>query len=80
MGRRKKTEAEKREERFRVAFQHGKKKTGFNEEFICTTLGISQPTLRARKNFPEKLNLEEFSKLGVLFEWTDEEMMAIIRP
>lgn len=80
MGRRKKTEAEKREERFRTAFKLGKRKTGFNEEFICTALDITQPTLRARKNFPEKLNLEEFSKLGKLFEWTDEEMMSIIRP
>lgn len=80
MGRRKKTEGDKRNERFQAAYRLGKAKTGFDEDFICTTLGITKPTLRARRLSPDNFRLDEFSKLGKLFGWTDEEMLSIIRP
>lgn len=80
MGRRRKTEAEKRDERFLVAYRIGKAKKGFDEEFICSALGVTKPTLHSRRMSPGKFKIEEFSMLGKLFDWTDEEMMSIIRP
>lgn len=80
MGRRRKTEAEKRDERFQAAYRLGKAKTGFDEDFISMSLGVTKPTLRAKRMSPDKFKIDEFSKLGKLFGWTDEEMMSIIRP
>lgn len=80
MGRRRQTEAEKRDARFQNAYRTGKARTGFCEEFVAMSLGISKPTLLARRHSPDSFRVDEFSKLGKLFEWTDEEMMAIIRP
>lgn len=80
MGRRRKTEAEKRDERFQAAYRLGKAKTGFDEEFISMSLGVTKPTLLAKRMSPDKFKIDEFSKLGKLFGWTDEEMISIIRP
>lgn len=80
MGRRRQTETEKRDERFQAAYRLGKAKTGFDEEFISMALGVTKPTLRARRLSPDNFRIDEFSKLGKLFGWTDEEMISIIRP
>lgn len=80
MGRKRKTEAQRRLERFSELYRLGKSKIGFTECRISEILGITRQCFNARRAEPEKLKLGEFIKLSKIFDWSDEEILSIIRP
>lgn len=81
MPRLKKTEAQRRTERFGELYRVGKALRGLNEDDIISVLGIkSRKTLLEYRNHPDKFGIGQIAKLGDLFGWTDEEYMEIIHP
>lgn len=81
MPRPRKTTADKRVEIFSRNYRMGKARTGFHEPDVARALGISESTLRRNKKSPgEKFSVEQLAILGNVFEWSDEDFLAIIRP
>ena len=81
MPRLRKTEAQRRTERFGELYRVGKARLGFNEDDILVFLGIkSRKTLLTYRNHPDRFGLGQIAKLGELFGWTEEEYMDILHP
>lgn len=80
MPRPKKTTADKRTEIFARNYRIGKARTGFQEPDVARALGVSESTLRRNKKSPGKFSVEQLATLGKVFEWSDEDCMAIIWP
>ncbi len=81
MGRRRKTESQRRAERFGELYVVGKKRLGLRENEICQMIGLNAVSaLWARKRVPEKFSLGQLVTLGTAFGWTADDYMAIIRP
>lgn len=80
MGRKRKTEAQRRLERFSELYRLGKAKLGFNEDKIAEILGTTRRSFLGRRNNTEKLKLGEFVKLSYIFAWSDDEILSIIHP
>ncbi len=80
MGRHRKTDSQRRAERFGELYRVGKAKLGLTEHQICEMLGVTGPTLLARRKDPMKFSLGQLVTLGTAFGWTDAEYMSIIHP
>lgn len=80
MGRPRKTEAQRRADKFAECYRMGKAKTGLIDEQIATVLDISLPTLRHYKKIPDKLAIAKLSTLGKLLCWTEEDFLSIVCP
>ena len=72
-----KTESQRRAERFGESYRIGKARLGATEEQIGAMLGLGRPALLSRRKEPEKFSVGEIVKLGRAFGWTDEEYLAI---
>lgn len=79
MPRPKKTTADRRAEIFIRNYKIGKAKTGFQEPDVARALEISESTLRRNKKSPGKFSVDQIVTLGKVFDWSDEDFLAIIR-
>lgn len=79
MGRLRKTEAQRRAERFGELYRVGKARSGLTEELVGNMLGMRRPALLARRNSPDKFSVGELALLGKAFGWSDDEFLSIIR-
>lgn len=75
-----KTEAQRRAERFGERYRVGKALIGATEEQIGRLLGIKRPTLLEKRNNPGKFSVDQLVTIGKAFGWSDEDYLAIIRP
>lgn len=78
MPRLKKTEAQRRAERFDEHYRVGKARLKLHEPEIAAALGVSEATLYRYKRSPGKL-FDLFVRLGDVFGWSDEDYLDIIR-
>lgn len=80
MPRLRKTESQRRAERFSELYRVGKARLRLTEDQISAAIGLCRPTLSKRLENPDKfLRLGDLVDLGKLFDWTDEDFLAIIR-
>ena len=80
MPRPRKTETQRRAERFGERYRVGKARLGATEEQIGNILGLKRPALLARRKDPGKLSVDQLVTLGKVFNWSDDDFIAIIRP
>lgn len=80
MPRLRKTESQRRVERFRELYKAGKNRIDATEEQISILLGVSRPTLKRKRDNPENFSFGEFIVFCELFRWSDEEILSIVRP
>lgn len=80
MPRPRKTESQRRAEQFGERYRVGKARICATEEQMGKVLGITRPALLARRNDPGKLSVQQLVTLGKVFNWSDEDYLAIIRP
>lgn len=81
MARLKKTDAQRRAERFRELYCIGKAKSGFTDEQCASMVGICRDTLsRAKKDPNKRISIEQLACFGKAFGWTGEEIASIFSP
>lgn len=79
MPRLRKTESQRRAERFVELYRVGKARIDMTEDQIGDTVGMSRPALQRRRENPEKyVSLGDLVKFGKIFGWTDDDFLAII--
>lgn len=79
MPRPRKTESQRRAERFGELYRMGKSKVRATEAQIGAAAGMCRPALSRRLKDPEKyVSLGDLVKFGKIFGWTDEDYLAII--
>lgn len=79
MPRLRKTESQRRAERFGERYRIGKARIGATEEQIGEAIGLCRPALNRRLDDPEKyVKLGDLVKFGKIFGWSDEDFLAII--
>lgn len=79
MPRLRKTDAQRRAERFSEHYRVGKARLNLQEPDIAAALGMGRTTLVAHKHNPDTFSLGQLVRLGSVFGWTEEEYMDIIR-
>lgn len=79
MPRLKKTDSQKRAERFDEHYRVGKARMKLQEPEIASALGMAASTLRKYKQNPDKFQIGHLIRLGCVFDWTDEPFLDIIR-
>lgn len=79
MPRSKKTDAQRRAERFGEHYRVGKARLQLQEPDIAAALGMGKSTLFLHKRNPDTFSLGQLVRLGSVFGWTEEEYMDIIR-
>lgn len=79
MPRLKKTDAQRRAERFGEHYRVGKARLQLQEPDIAAALGMGESTLRKYKRSPDTFSLGQIVRLGSVFGWTEAEYMDIIR-
>lgn len=78
MPRLKKTEAQRRAERFDDYYRTSKAHLKLKEPDIAAALGIGESTLRKYKREPDMFSLGQIVRLGHVLEWPDEAYLNII--
>lgn len=78
MSRLKKTDAQRRAERFGEHYRVGKARLRLKDPDIANALGIGRTTLSARKHNPDAFSLGQLVRLGDVFGWGEGEYMDII--
>lgn len=78
MPRLKKTDAQRRAERFGEHYRVGKARLKLRDPDIAAALGVSERTLRNYKTRPDGVPFGKLVRLGHLFGWTEAEYMDII--
>lgn len=79
MPRLKKTDAQRRAERFDEHYRVGKARLKLHEPEIAAALGVSEATLYRYKRSPDMFSMGQIVRLGRVFGWSDEEYLDIIR-
>lgn len=79
MPRLKKTDAQRRAERFDEHYRVGKARLRLHEPEIAAALGLGESTLRKYKREPDMFSLGQIVRLGRVFGWSDEDYLDIIR-
>ena len=79
MPRLRKTDAQRRAERFDEHYRVGKARMKLQEPDIASALGIGEATLYRYKRAPEKFPIGKLVRLGCVLGWSDEEYIDIIR-
>lgn len=79
MPRLKKTDAQRRAERFGEHYRVGKARLKLQEPDIAAALGMGKTTLLMHRRNPETFSLGQLVRLGDVFGWTEGEYMDIIR-
>ena len=80
MGRPRKTEAQRRAERFDELYRLGKAKKKYTDEQIGQFVGVTRQTINKRRKDPGKLDIALLAALGKTLGWSDEDYLAIICP
>lgn len=80
MGRKRKTRAERWSEAFAPIYRVGKARVGLREQDVAQVIGFKERAalLRRRKN-PGLLTLDEFILMGTAFQWSEDEMLEVLR-
>lgn len=78
MPRLKKTEAQRRAERFDDYYRTSKAHLKLKEPDIAAALGIGVSTLRKYKREPDMFSIGQIVRLGRVLEWSDMEYLDII--
>lgn len=78
MPRLKKTDAQRRAERFSEHYRVGKARLQLQEPDIAAALDVSERTLCRYRTRPDKVPFGKLVRLGSAFGWTEEEYMDII--
>lgn len=78
MPRLKKTDAQRRAERFREHYRVGKARLQLHEPDIASAIGMAESTLRKYKRSPDMFSIGQLVRLGRVFGWTEAEYMEII--
>lgn len=78
MPRLKKTDAQRRAERFGEHYRVGKARLQLQESDIATAVGMAGATLRKYKRSPDMFSLGQLVRLGHMFGWSETEYMEII--
>lgn len=78
MPRLKKTDAQRRAERFDEHYRVGKARLQLRDPDIAAALGVSERTLHNYKTRPDGVPFGKLVRLGNLFGWTEAEYMEII--
>ncbi len=79
MPRLRKTDAQRRAERFDEHYRVGKARMKLQEPDIASALGIGEATLYRYRRSPENFPIGKLVRLGCVLGWSDEEYMDIIR-
>lgn len=79
MPRMKKTEAQRRAERFDDHYRTSKAHLKLKEPDIAAALGIGESTLRKYKHDPYLFSLGQIVRLRSIFEWPDEVILDIFQ-
>lgn len=79
MPRLRKTDAQRRADRFDEHYRVGKARLKLHEPQIASALGMGESTLRKYKQNPDMFQMGQLVRLGRVFEWTDEQFLDIIR-
>lgn len=82
MARLKKTETQRRAERFDEHYRVGKARLKLQEPNIAAALGIGESTLRKYKRNPmsnTSFSFGQVVRLGDILGWSDEDFLDIIR-
>ena len=79
MPRLRKTDAQRRADRFDEHDRVGKARLKLQEPEIASALGMAASTLRKYKQNPDMFQMGQLVRLGRVFEWTDEQFLDIIR-
>lgn len=79
MPRLKKTEAQRRAERFDDHYRTSKAHLKLQEPAIAAALGLGVSTLRKYKRDPDLFSVGQIVRLGGVFGWSDEDFLDIIR-
>lgn len=80
MPRLKKTDAQRRAERFEKLYQSGKASSGLTDAQCATIAGVCSKTLyNERKDPIGKITIGQLSQFGKVFGWSDEDILSIIR-
>lgn len=78
MPRLRKTDAQRRADRFSEHYRVGKARLQLRDADIATVLHVAPSTMQRYKNDPAKLSLEQIVLIGSIFGWTACEYMDII--
>lgn len=78
MPRLRKTEAQRRAERFDEHYRTGKARLKLHDADIASALGLCETTLRKYRRIPDKFPLGALIRLGGILGWSDAEYMDII--
>lgn len=77
MPRLKRTEAQRRADRFRELFRLGKSRIGFTDEQIGQLIGVKRNSVRRYRERPE-IVYGKLITLGKAMGWTDEDWLSIV--
>ena len=72
MPRLKKTEAQRRAERFDEHYRVGKARLKLHEPDIAAAIGLKPSTLRKYKQQPDLFRIGQFARLGHVFDWSGD--------
>lgn len=79
MPRLRETESQRRAKRFNKHYRVGKSILNLQELQIASALGVSDSTLRKYKQNPDMIKIGKLVRLSNVFEWTDEQLLDILR-
>lgn len=77
MPRLRKTDAQRRAERFAEHYRVGKARLELYESDIASALGIGEATLYRYKRNPDLFSIGQIVRLMSVFDWTDEQFLDI---
>lgn len=80
MPRLRKTDAQRRAERFGELYRVGKARLGMTDEQVGQMLDMSSATLRKKRRSPGEFSFSQIITMGAVFGWSDEDYLAIIHP
>ena len=74
----KKTKQDRLVEAFTAFYKIGKARAGLRDSDVANVLGLTQVTLRKRRNNPKEFRAGELATLAVLFRWETVEVNNLI--
>lgn len=80
MGRPRKTESQRRAERFDELYRTGKSRMKLKETDIAAMIGVNRDTLRRFRQDPAKrFSAQDLDIIATALRWSDEEYLSVAR-
>ena len=80
MPRPRKTDSQRRAERFKELYRIGKARIGATDEQIADCVGVHRTTISKRMKNPGKyFTYDDLARLCEEFRWTDEDILSLFR-